>query len=91
MSWAEPSRLPSGGRRSAQRRPAGVGDAVGEVRVAAGDPLERERQLDARDVLGEPGFDPARSIPSGAAPMPSAVPVASSPIGRKHIPDDVAG
>ena len=67
MSWAEPSRLPSGGRRSAQRAAGGVGDAVGEVRVAAGDPLEGERQLDAGDVLPEPGFDarpvdPVRSL-----------------------------
>ena len=44
MSWAEPSRLPSGGRRSAQRA-GGVGDAEGQVRAAAGDPLERERRL----------------------------------------------
>ncbi len=53
-------------RRPAQRpaAPGGVGDAVGQVRVAAGDPLEGERGLGARHVRGEPGLDPARSIPS---------------------------
>ena len=57
MSWAEPSRLPSGGRRNAQRPAAGVAHAVGQVRVPTRDPLEGERQLHTGNVLGEPGFD----------------------------------
>ena len=64
------------------RRPASR-DAVGQVRVAAGDPLEAQRQLDAGDVLPEPGFerlavDPLRSL-DGAV----GVPVASSAIGAQ--------
>ena len=77
MSWAEPSRLPSGGRRSAQRRPPASRDPVGQVRVAAGDPLEGERRLGAGDVLGEPGFD------AGAVDPVRGVPVASSPIAAQ--------
>ena len=41
MSCAVASTWPSGGRRSTNRWPVGVGDAVGEVRVAAGDEVER--------------------------------------------------
>ena len=63
MSWAEARRLPSGGRRSAQRAPARVGDRVGQVRAAAGDALERERRLGPGDVLGEPGLE-ARLVDS---------------------------
>ena len=46
-------------RRAAQRPapPGGVGHAVGQVRVAAGDALEGERQPGAGHVLAEPGFD----------------------------------
>ena len=57
MSCAEPSRLPE--RRPAQRPAAAVrvGDAEGQVRAAAGDPVERERRLGARDVRLEPGLD----------------------------------
>ena len=84
MSWAEPRRLPSGGRRSAQRLPARSVDPVGQVRVTAGDPLEGQRRLGARRVLGEPGFSSAAgSIPSGAVAAPSAWPVASSPIASQ--------
>ena len=46
-------------RRAAQRPLAGggVGDAEGEVGATAGDALEAQRRLGARDVVGEPAFD----------------------------------
>ena len=50
--------------------------------MAAGDPLEAQRQLDPRHVLAEPGFERLRSIPSGAATVPSCS-VASSAIGAQ--------
>ena len=83
MSWAEPSRLPSGGRRSAHLPTGGVGDPVGQVRVAAGDPLEPQRQLDPGHVARRTRLRaPAASIPSGTATVPSCS-VASSAIGAQ--------
>ena len=74
MSCAEARRLPSGGRRSAQRRPAASVTAIGEVRAPAGDPLEGERRLGAVDVVREPAPRRARrSIPSLSSVASSAM------------------
>ena len=68
MSCAEPSRLPSGGRRSAHQRPARVADRIGQVRAPARDPLEASAAArpPARCSANQPRLRPA-SIPSGAA------------------------
>ena len=47
---------PVGGRRRTRVRPGGVADAIGEVRLALADPLERERWLDV-DPVGDPRRD----------------------------------
>ena len=72
MSWAEARRSPSGGRRSAHRLPARVADRVGEVRPPAGDALEGERRLGARDVLREPASRRGPSIASSARSVASS-------------------
>ena len=59
MSWAEPStcRAAAGAAPTAA---GGVGHPVGQVHVAAGDPLVVERRPQRGNVLGEPGVQPAR-------------------------------
>ena len=60
MSCAVASTAPSGGRRSTNSSPCGVGHLVGQVRVAAGDQLEAERRARSRDVRREPVGDARR-------------------------------
>ena len=102
MSWAVASTWPSGGRRSTQRRAGGVGDAEGEVRVAAGDQLEveRRRRPSGRARRTRPSRARRRclrrllgsTVPLGAAPVELARPsveTATLPVraGDRRTPD----
>ena len=80
MSWAVASTWPSGGRRSTYAVAVGVGHPEGEVGVAAGDELELERALRARDVRLEPRrHRSGRRRPRISRLMPGSTRVSAEP------------
>src|SRR4051794_30123046 len=83
MSWAEPSRLPSGGRRSAQLLPPA--SVTRKVRLEW-PPAMRSKEsggLALGTLRANQASTPSVSMPSGAGAEPSPLRVASSPIAAQ--------